>query len=176
MRPMAFILLMVMLANTAWYYPVTHYHRVQIRREIKRRIKNAIPETQLHSITVRSETDPTLKWIREGKEFRYRGMMYDVVRQQKNDSSITYHCINDMEETLLFAELDQKVQQQMDHQDNGGTGILAKKILKAISANLYLNASYPNINQPLYYLIHESGYKDHLTAPAREILTPPPQV
>ena len=103
-------------------------------------------------------------------------MIYDVVRQQKNDSSITYHCINDMEETLLFAELDQKVQQQMDHQDNGGTGILAKKILKAISANLYLNANYPNINQPIYYLIHESGYKDHLTAPAREILTPPPQV
>ena len=176
MRPMAFILLMVMLANTAWYYPVTQYHRVQIRREIKRRIKNSIPEDQLHTITVRSETDPSLKWIHKGKEFRFRGMMYDVVRLQKTDSSITYHCINDMEETLLFAELDQKVQQQMDHQDNGGSGILAKKILKAITANLYLNPNYPSINQPVYSLIHQSGYTDYLTAPAREILTPPPQV
>jgi hypothetical protein len=176
LRLSALILLVVMLVNTAWYYPVTHYQRGQIRREMKRRLKSAVPDSQLHLITVRSAKDPSIKWTRENKEFRYRGMMYDIVRYEINDSSIIYHCINDMEETILFAQLEQKVQQRMDHQEDGGQAMLVKKMVKSMSTTVCLLPSYQSILAPVYALHHQTGYIDHLTAPAREILTPPPQV
>ncbi len=176
LRFSALLLLMVMLVNTAWYYPVTHYHRGQIRREMKRRIKSAIPEHQLHIITVQNTSDPSIKWMKENKEFRYKGMMYDIVKSRKTDSTIEYYCINDIEETILFDQLDQKVQEKMDHQEENGQGIPVKKLLKSNSGNVYIIPSYQSFITVIDQFIHQSVYTATLSAPTREILTPPPQI
>ncbi len=176
LRLSALLLLMVMLVNTAWYYPVTHYHRGQIRREMKRRIKSEIPENQLHIITVQNTDDPSITWMKDGKEFRYKGMMYDIVKSRKTDSTIEYYCINDIEETILFDQLDQKVQEQMDHQEEKGQGVPVKKLLKSISGNAYLIPSYQLFITVADQFTHQSIYTAMLLSPIREIVTPPPQV
>jgi hypothetical protein len=176
LRFSALLLLMVMLINTAWYYPVTHYHRGQIRREMKRRIKNEIPENQLHIITVQNINDPSIKWMKENKEFRYKGMMYDIVKSRKTDSTIEYYCINDIEETILFDQLDQKVQEQMNHQEEKGQGIPVKKLLKSINGNVYLIPVNESLALVTDQFVHQSVYTFFFSTPVREILTPPPQI
>jgi hypothetical protein len=142
---------------------------------MKRRIKTSVPEQQLHSITVSAENDPSIKWVREGHEFRYKGSMYDIVTMESNNDSITYHCINDLEETLLFAELEQKVQQRMDHQQGGGESTMVKKIIKAIGQTLVQQSIYQGSTPPVAAITHNSTHDTKLTAHYPEILTPPPQ-
>jgi len=83
-----------------------------IRKEIKRQIKNSIPKEELHILTFFSpETD--VEWVREGKEFIFGKRMFDVVQKEIKGDSTIFHCINDKEEAILFANLDNYVQKEI---------------------------------------------------------------
>jgi hypothetical protein len=114
--------------------------------------------------------------MKENKEFRYKGMMYDIVKSRKTDSTIEYYCINDIEETILFDQLDQKVQEQMNHQEEKGQGIPVKKLLKSINGNVYLIPVNESLALVTDQFVHQSVYTFFFSTPVREILTPPPQI
>lgn len=87
-----------------------HYKQQQIRKSIKRQIKAGVPEEELVLLRIptamESGVHPDFQRI-HAREFRYRGMMYDIIRQEKGQDTTLYWCILDVKESGLFAMLDQ---------------------------------------------------------------------
>ena len=47
-----------------------------------------------------------LIWFKKGREFSYRGHMYDVIRSERNNDGTTiYHCISDEKESELHRNI-----------------------------------------------------------------------
>ena len=129
MRKILSILLVLSICFTAvGFYPVFIKLQYQVRQEIKHRIKKGIPETELHKITFAQ--NEKIDWVRDGKEFRLKGEMFDVVRKEILNGNTIYHCINDKEEKALFAILDELVKEQMQDEESseGSTAQLLFKI------------------------------------------------
>ena len=83
-------------------FPVQQY---LIKKEIKRKIKNSLTANELTLITVDSSNEKEVDW-EDGKEFHYRGNMFDVVKKKENQNgSVSYFCINDTQEKELFVNI-----------------------------------------------------------------------
>ena len=80
----AITLLLVFLYNLCGIIFVFKYQQYAIRKEMKHKIKAGVPEDQLAKIIVNSENEQELDW-KHGKEFRYKGIMYDVVKKEVNE-------------------------------------------------------------------------------------------
>ena len=63
------------------------------KREIRKMIKAGVPEDQLVSFVfprdIREKTLPEFKWTKSN-EFRYKGEMYDIVKEEILNDSIVY--------------------------------------------------------------------------------------
>jgi hypothetical protein len=123
-RILSILLVIIVLINTVGvsvYFTTQQYF---IKKEIKRKIKNAIPNNELIVITA-NEKD--LDWEDE-KEFRYHENMYDIVRKTENkDGSTTYYCIDDKDEKTLFANVGKIMDEQNENEST-----LLKNILKCV--------------------------------------------
>ncbi len=97
----------IILLCSIGHFPIYWVKRSNVRSSIKHRIKNSIPEDELHLIIFNSEEDIT--WIREGKEFQMGEHMYDVVHDVSTTDKVQLMCVNDVEEAILFADLDAMV-------------------------------------------------------------------
>ncbi len=86
-----------------------------IRSEVKAMIKNGAPDSLRYNFFIDDiENDPEFTWI-HSKEFRYRGDMYDILsKKTTEDGRVLTHCIRDVKESGLFAELDRMVQSGMN--------------------------------------------------------------
>jgi len=103
------VLVIAVIFAMGGFHLVFKCRQYRLRCEIKQAIKLGVPDSNLIDIVITKSNEYQLEWI-EGHEFRYKGMMYDVVRSDKTDSTIVYHCINDEQESLLFEDLDELVQ------------------------------------------------------------------
>ncbi|MFA7274584.1 MAG: hypothetical protein WC044_11995 [Crocinitomicaceae bacterium] len=106
------LLIGALLILSVGIFPVFKIKQQAIRKDIKRRIKNSIPDEELHILTFRSPATD-VEWVKEGKEFILGDRMYDVVRAEVKGDSTVFHCINDTEEAVLFAQLDDYVQKEL---------------------------------------------------------------
>ncbi|MBR9976240.1 MAG: hypothetical protein KFF77_11710, partial [Bacteroidetes bacterium] len=67
-----------------------------------------------------------VEWV-EPHEFRYRGVMYDVARSQREGVRTVHYCVRDDAETAVFAQLDRMAREAA----NGGeTGERSERILR----------------------------------------------
>lgn len=96
------------------YYYSFEINRKQIRREVRQLIKKSVPEKDLVAIQVTAADPSGLLWTKKDKEFMFKGEMYDIVRQELKNDTIIYHCIRDVKESKLFADLDKHVQKHMN--------------------------------------------------------------
>lgn len=75
------------------------------KREIRQMIKEGVPEDKLVTFsfcgTIREKPVAGFRWTKKN-EFRYKGEMYDIVREETAGDSIVYHCIHDVKESGLF--------------------------------------------------------------------------
>lgn len=94
------------------YFPLFKLEQAKIRKAIKHKIKNSIPENQLHEFRFKHPATDVI-WTREGKEFRLHDRMYDIVRSKREGNFTVFYCVNDVEETVLFAHLDDFVKKYM---------------------------------------------------------------
>lgn len=155
------------------YYPVYWVKRNQVRSAIKKRIKNSIPENELHLIAFNSSND--IQWTRPGKEFKLGDRMFDVVKDVSKDGEIRFKCVNDIEEQILFADLD-KVSNHLlgdDHTPLNKSGKLAIKLIshfeewQEIPINLSLEVEHN----------HEIlEYRRFFENQHQKIPSPPPQL
>jgi hypothetical protein len=146
--------------------------QAQVRREVKRRIKEGLAPEQLHLLTFSAKEAAALDWKEQGREFKYQGMFYDVVRVQQVGSQLLYQCITDTQERNLFEALDQLVQDHM--------GRSAKqKSLKLLVKNLATACQTNRIQYPLEFLSMvpqaEFHYQFSLSTSIQDIPVPPPK-
>lgn len=111
---LSIVLLAVLLYHIGGIFVVFKFQQNAIRKEIKTAIKQGVPKEELHLLTFTAANYQELEWHNH-KEFRYRGVMYDIVRKTINHTtSVTFECVSDTDETELFKDLDQLADQEMD--------------------------------------------------------------
>ncbi len=108
------MLLLILLFNISGYFVTFKIAQHSVKKEIRRKIKSHLPETELAVFTFSIADLNKLEWEEKGKEFWLNGNMYDVVKKQETADSITFHCINDSQEKSLFANLEELINRQMN--------------------------------------------------------------
>lgn len=84
---------------------IFQFKRSSVQKEIKQKIKNGIPNSQLTPFAI-SDLEKA-KWEKPGKEFWLNKQIYDVIRIEKKENNILVWCFEDVKERGLFAELKQ---------------------------------------------------------------------
>jgi hypothetical protein len=81
---------------------------------MKTLLKTGAPDSLHHYfyLDVIEALPEEITWI-HSKEFRYRGDMYDILSRTEENGRILLHCIRDVKESGLFAELDRLVNLNM---------------------------------------------------------------
>ena len=174
-RLLPVLLLSIVLLNFFGVLPVFHLMQQNIRSEVKSRIKAGVPESELHKITFAK--NEKIAWVegKVGKEFRKGGNMYDVVRQEEvgkrnaESGNITYYCINDKEEKVLFENLDNLCQQE---QDGSPVNKAVKDYFKNFSQSLFLHLTPFNLYSESSFSFPTSDFR--FPTYFSSVPTPPP--
>lgn len=102
------------VAGQSLDYFVFKYRQTVIRKEIKKQIKNGVEESELFVFSYEKIQTGNVEWVKEGKEFRINGSMYDIVHLKIENGEWIYKCVNDTQEAKLFVELDNLVKKRMN--------------------------------------------------------------
>jgi hypothetical protein len=109
------LLILLLPAAGSQLYFGFRFH--QIKKEIKRQLKQGVPDDELELLKIprsfETGADPRFERI-HAREFRYLGRMYDIVRQETRGDTTWYWCIHDFRESALFAQLDGLARQASD--------------------------------------------------------------
>ena len=171
---LSFLLLFTIFSNFTGTYIVFKVQQAQVRRSIKRQIKSGIPEDELHYFELSQIEYDQLDWERPDIEFRHENEMFDIVRKEIVGDSIHLHCVNDKEETILFAQLDKLVLLEIEHESNQPNSPITKvvKALKLLYFNDYFDFKInPKTHlDPALALLMATKYLPVF----KEVLTPPP--
>jgi len=115
------MLIFAVLFNIGGAYVIFETARMNIRREVKRKIKAGVPEDQLHTLRfLNSEIENGTAGIhwKESREFEYKGCMYDIVHTKYSGDYTIYECVNDVQEEVLFAQLDKMTKEASSKDQN----------------------------------------------------------
>ncbi|NOX16822.1 MAG: hypothetical protein GXO87_00870 [Chlorobi bacterium] len=160
------ILLFIFMFVSGGYQIYFKYLQYDIRQEIKREIRTGLNEMDLTLVVVSSENENKINWIKKNKEFRYKGLMYDVVRIKTKDNKKYYYCINDIKEKNLIANY-------VRHNKRRNKALLR---LRKVLSNKYLPEN-PSENLKTYKdKIYFAKYRQSYNSIYLEILPPPPKV
>ncbi|MBL7941448.1 MAG: hypothetical protein JNM00_01695 [Flavobacteriales bacterium] len=123
-------MLILICISLLGYFPVFQVLRFRARQEIKFLIKSGIPDQDLRKFEFNS--DEQIEWIKEGKEFKYGNQLFDVVRQEEKPGAIVYWCLNDVQETKLFAQLNALAKRNLEdeHTPLGNAYCLLMNLLR----------------------------------------------
>ena len=157
--------------NIGGVFIAYRFEQYSIRKEIKKQIKEGVPQNELTTILCTKKNESEIIWQNE-KEFLFHGNLYDVVRKEILANGDTrYECINDKQETELFVSLDKKVGKQLDARHKGDSA--AKSLFSALYFSKLIPLSFALIQPILLQKIHFSETKYFV--PFLEINSPPPQ-
>lgn len=138
---------------------------------LKKELKKNVPEKKLHAFTFDIGKSPN--WIVENKEFNVDGQLYDIVKTKHAKDKITFLCISDKEETILFSHLGPLILKHVTKKGNPKNHSLIQ-LLKTTYVSNDLNVTccqLPNIRNtkalfaPLHFLFKSETI---------EIDSPPP--
>lgn len=113
----SYLFLILFLSNVLFYYPVF----ILLQSGIKSDVKNSSSKN-IVVFTTQAGEKSDLQWI-DKKEFRYNGIMYDVVNKEDVGKKTIYYCIIDHKEMKLFKGLSRFIRgisdtQGTDQQDS----------------------------------------------------------
>lgn len=162
------LLSVVVFFLTTGYFGVFVIARYHVRFEIMKEIKKGVPDHKLERIIFTDEESKIIQWKKKGREFVLNGQMYDVVRSEKTDSGICYHCIHDVKETSLFKCLDNNIS---NAGNNKGS---VKPWMKYFSFAGYLFVKTEK-KQISFTLFNWYMHKETLNKVYQDVLYPPPK-
>ena len=151
------------------YFKVQQY---SIKKEIKQRLKKGVSKDELFTFTFSEyeiENSKELEFI-EKHEFRYKGKMYDIVYQERQDNQLVFHCVSDEQETILFAQLDKLVEEQSKNNQKKNQQLFKLLNFQFISGCFPLIDFIPPLNEFSSNLYHYS-----IQTCDSKITSPPPQ-
>lgn len=146
-KSLSILFLSAFILDLAGIFVVFKIEQFNIRKEIKRQIKRGIDDDDLHLFSLTQKEYDELNWVREDIEFRSDSSMFDIVRLEKNRDSIFLYCVNDKEEAILFAQLDDMVKKKTEQNSNSPDSP-ANKVVKLFKLFNYvenINDSYQGI-------------------------------
>lgn len=160
------------LAGQSLDYFVFKYRQNTIRKEIKTKIKNGVREKELFTFTITDICFGKALWVKPGKEFELNGTLYDVVRKEYKNGLTYYKCINDKQETKLFADLDRTIEKRMNEDsDDDYFKYLIKDFVKYIPevVPLHFTASKKIDSSFSFHFFHPSYFFSFFSPPDNPI-------
>jgi hypothetical protein len=119
LRIIVAILLLFFLFNSGGYFLLFKWKqeivRCEIRQEIKRQLKQGVPEEETVLIVI--HPGEKIDWVKPEKEFWYKGGLFDIITSSTSNDTIFLRCINDTQEKVLFENLDNLVQHQQQSKE-----------------------------------------------------------
>jgi hypothetical protein len=157
------------IAGQSLDYFVFKYRQTVIRKEIKKQIKNGVEESELFVFSYTKIHSGIIDWVKQGKEFRKDGSMYDIVHLDFKDGEWFYQCVDDSQEAKLFVELDQLVKNRMN---GNSSDDYMKNLIKD-----FVKVYFETEKTVFLSLSKKEKTEFHFTFPhfLFDILSPPPQ-
>ena len=140
-RLFAIILLLLFLFNTLGYYLVFSYNQFVLRTEIRTLIKSHLFD---NACAVLQIDDPLhnkdFRRLNE-EEFRYKGVLYDIVSEETNSSGLTIRCIIDCQEDNLIAGFSHS-QEFLNGQNTSASSKYAAAMLRHVITLALVESSF----------------------------------
>jgi hypothetical protein len=100
-KALAASLLTILFTSQVGYYFIYTIHQYIIKEKIEKELLANIPESSLE-VFVAEELGNKIVWEEDDKEFSIDGVLYDVVRIEKDNGKTFLYCINDKQEKELL--------------------------------------------------------------------------
>lgn len=153
------------------FVEIEHYF---IRKEIKKAIKQSVPENQLIDFHFTVKESKKLRWLKP-HEFELNGRLYDVVRKSKRNGIWHFHCIDDIQETVLFKKLDFATADNLVHSSDQhpvhGWLKLMNEPMEPLQAFEFALEVFDKNNSQV-----QQSYINLYLARTHSVSTPPPEV
>ena len=160
-------LLLVFFYGIIGFYLNFEIEQCRIKEEIKEKIINNLPDNELTILKVTACENERIEWTEQGKEFRYKGEMFDLVKVKQVNGITIYYCFCDSKENKLLSCLDKLVKEQCDHSQS--RSVQKKQVINYYFQEGVFSQSLPV--SPVHYFPYTSAYK--YICP--EVITPPPR-
>lgn len=151
------ILISCFLFNLCGYQVLFRALQDHIQREIRQKIRKGLSDDDLTLITVPLNMESGIVWLKQEKEFKFKGEMYDVVKTRISDQKKYYYCICDTKEKQLIAKYNKS-----NNNRRNRNNIVKKKIgnplffQRSLEVECYYFSDYYSISNQggliLYYL------------------------
>lgn len=157
---------------TGFQYSVFKLKQKKIRSDIKRAIKEGVPENELVDFRFHTKEESwiNLEWTKPEKEFRFNDQMYDVVETHKSNDTIYFKCIHDVKESGLFQQLDQLTNQR-SHKDKSLVVYWSQQVYSPMNGIVQQKFPLEFIVKPIEHIYQESNFKQFIASP----VPPPPK-
>ena len=162
------VMVSVFLYSMMGFYLNFEIERFRIKEEIKEKIIRNIPENELSLFTFSSANNEKINWVEEGKEFRYHGFMFDVVKIKIRKDITYYYCYSDKKESTLLAHLDKLVKDQTDNSRSRTNQ--KKQEITYFFQKIFFTPCLAET--PFLFIQNSSGYK----SVDGDVLSPPPRI
>ena len=153
------------------YQLVFNANELLCKKEMKLKIKRGLSRSEKHYFAFSTEEFEDLDWKNE-KEFVLNGVMYDIIEKIITRDSISISCIDDKQESKLFANLSKQIDQNSDLSATGKP--ISKVLLKLLKIEgLFIKKEYCVV-----FTAIENPYTVHLTRNLTDfsnIDSPPPK-
>jgi hypothetical protein len=154
------------------YFEFSHF---KLKKEIKGLLKKGVPKEELVQFTFSAEEINNLTWLKKN-EFQFQGSLYDVLYSTKHKNGlITFECISDSQEKVLFARLGQTISNNMGDDDHQTPVSNWFKLIKlpylSVSTDI-LPLAFIDNSKIEYY----SFYTNFFQSISFSVDSPPPQV
>lgn len=91
----------ILVFSQVGYYAVKRFTQEAHREFIKELLHNKLKDDEMEVISLTDNTEK-IYWQEEGKEFLYKGELYDVVKIKTFSGKTMLYCINDKKEKELI--------------------------------------------------------------------------
>ncbi|HPT13395.1 MAG TPA: hypothetical protein PK796_01300 [Bacteroidales bacterium] len=102
-RAISLLITLLILFNAGGGYILFRLQQSEARRESQEAINSHIAEKIVVVLAFRLNKEEGIVWMRPGREFTYKGEMYDVIKSITRGNMKYYHCYNDSREKKLIA-------------------------------------------------------------------------
>ena len=170
-QALALLLLSCIIAPFCGNYVYLRYEKNQVRKSVKSRFMQELRADELTLFKLSSNDYQELDW-EDSKEFKFKGEMYDVVRQTAMTDSVYLWCWHDSDETYLAKALD-KLLAGLSSKDAGDDP--KTTLIHDYYKSLYYHDSFSVITTGYYTQVsHSYSYLCFFKSPSLAPPEPPP--
>lgn len=158
---------------TGFHFSIFKYKQARIRSDIKRAIKEGVPEDELVDFRfhIQEESWINLDWTKPDKEFRFNNQMYDIVASHKSNDTIYFKCIHDVKESGLFQRIDQLTNQK-SQKDKSLVVYWSQQIYSPMYGVIQQNKPQNQTLKSDRYFYQEANFNQFSASP----IPPPPKI